>query len=343
MTSEVQDFFSNTHRMQPRDLDKTRARLKDFLHAVVQQKREVVLLTSGGTTVPLETSTVRFIDNFSTGTRGALCAESFLSSGYAVVFLHRRGSNFPFATETTKALQEDPLGLILHGSISRPSPPSGMSGADLAALLLPIGFTTIFDYLFLLREACESLSAVGRRALIFLAAAVSDFYIKEEEMATEKIQSRAQDGLCIQLRSVPKMVGLIKTWAPTAYVISFKLETNANILIAKAADALRKYAVDAVCSNQLQSIRDVVTLIEKDAGAQAIRIDQEGGINGNETEPIAVQGIACERIERGSERCIETLLVRAVIARHVKYQQLADASRGDESEAKEPIRKRART
>jgi phosphopantothenoylcysteine synthetase/decarboxylase len=38
----------------------------------------VVLVTSGGTTVPLERNCVRFLDNFSQGTRGALSAEAFI-------------------------------------------------------------------------------------------------------------------------------------------------------------------------------------------------------------------------------------------------------------------------
>jgi len=40
--------------------------------------RPIVVITSGGTTVPLERNCVRFIDNFSKGTRGALSAEQFL-------------------------------------------------------------------------------------------------------------------------------------------------------------------------------------------------------------------------------------------------------------------------
>lgn len=40
--------------------------------------RPVVCVTSGGTTVPLERRCVRFIDNFSGGTRGALSVEEFL-------------------------------------------------------------------------------------------------------------------------------------------------------------------------------------------------------------------------------------------------------------------------
>lgn len=58
--------------------------------------RPVAVITSGGTKVPLEQNTVRFIDNFSSGERGALSAEAFLSLGYRVLFLYRTGSVVPF-------------------------------------------------------------------------------------------------------------------------------------------------------------------------------------------------------------------------------------------------------
>ncbi len=69
--------------------------------------RRICLVTSGGTTVPFEKNTVRFLDNFSQGTRGAASAEQFLEEeeeassereegAYAVVFLHRQGSLRPF-------------------------------------------------------------------------------------------------------------------------------------------------------------------------------------------------------------------------------------------------------
>lgn len=40
----------------------------------------IAVVTSGGTTVPLERRCVRFVDNFSSGTRGALSAEQFLNA-----------------------------------------------------------------------------------------------------------------------------------------------------------------------------------------------------------------------------------------------------------------------
>ena len=46
--------------------------------------------------MPLEHNTVRFVDNFSAGTRGAASAEYFLDHGYAVIFMHRVKSLEPF-------------------------------------------------------------------------------------------------------------------------------------------------------------------------------------------------------------------------------------------------------
>jgi phosphopantothenate-cysteine ligase len=71
--------------------------LNTFIAAQQRTNTPVVLVTSGGTIVPLEKNMVRFIDNFSKGTRGAASAESFLAEGFAVVFLHRKGSLMPFS------------------------------------------------------------------------------------------------------------------------------------------------------------------------------------------------------------------------------------------------------
>lgn len=52
----------------------------------------IVLVTSGGTSVPLERNTVRSVENFSTGTRGALSTEYFLkgSENVRVIYFHRK-------------------------------------------------------------------------------------------------------------------------------------------------------------------------------------------------------------------------------------------------------------
>lgn len=295
-----------------------------FVKKHVAAGKRVVLVTSGGTTVPLELNTVRFIDNFSSGTRGALCTEAFLRHDYAVVFLHRKGSNFPFLTHVVKNLNDDPLRCL-----EQLAKPSVDVDPQLLARLLPVSFSTIFEYLFLLREACQSLNRVGSLGMIFLAAAVSDFYVPEHEMATNKIQSRAHDGLTVQLRNVPKVMGSIKDWSPEAFLISFKLETNLNILEAKAAGALQKYKVDAVVSNQLQTIRDLLTIVWKDPQATAIEIAAEH-IGGDEEQLVQVSGLCTKRVDRGSAPIIEPLLVEAIFDMHGLHLE-------------EPSRKHART
>ena len=47
--------------------------------------------------MPLERNMVRFIENFSTGQRGANISEMFLALGYVVILIHRKGSKTPFA------------------------------------------------------------------------------------------------------------------------------------------------------------------------------------------------------------------------------------------------------
>ena len=51
-----------------------------------------------------------------------------------------------------------------------------------AGTLLMIEFNTLSDYLFLLRGVAESLAPHGPTVMLYLAAAVSDFYIPSQNM-----------------------------------------------------------------------------------------------------------------------------------------------------------------
>ena len=50
--------------------------------------------------------------------------------------------------------------------------------------LLYVYFTRVSDYLWLLRAACECLARSGVRAMLYLAAAVSDFYIPKSKVVS---------------------------------------------------------------------------------------------------------------------------------------------------------------
>lgn len=88
--------------------------------------------------------------------------------------------------------------------------------------LLKITFTTLSEYLFTLRELTMVLNELGSKAMLYLAAAVSDFYIPPENLAIHKIQS--SEPLRLHFELVPKVLRpLVKFWVPDAFVISFKV------------------------------------------------------------------------------------------------------------------------
>lgn len=96
---DPQQYFETT--TPPADLSHNSSLVGAFVQFHKERETPLVLITSGGTTVPLENHTVRFLDNFSAGTRGSLSAEYFISQGYAVIFLHRAFSLEPYTRNYT--------------------------------------------------------------------------------------------------------------------------------------------------------------------------------------------------------------------------------------------------
>ncbi|XP_042334564.1 phosphopantothenate--cysteine ligase [Sceloporus undulatus] len=239
----------------------------------------VALVTSGGTQVPLEARPVRFLENFSSGRRGAASAERLVASGYAVCFLHRARSAFPWAR---RALPSSPAALLEllreeEGEGGEPAvrvAPGALPGlvpalrayrrAKEEGALLALEFTGLQEYLQLLRAAARALAPLGSSAMFYLAAAVSDFYIPPSELPEHKIQS--SDGpLQITMKMVPKMLSpLVKEWAPEAFVVSFKLETDPSILLQKARQALEKYRHQVVVANMLDTRRTLVIVVTRE-------------------------------------------------------------------------------
>lgn len=60
------------------DAEMVSRRVQHFCEA--HRDRQLAIVTSGGTTVPLERQCVRFIDNFSQGNRGARSTEALLQA-----------------------------------------------------------------------------------------------------------------------------------------------------------------------------------------------------------------------------------------------------------------------
>ncbi|KAJ5632815.1 Phosphopantothenate--cysteine ligase CAB2 [Penicillium lividum] len=205
--AEAESVYFNEYP-PPKALPRHEALARAFIEQHVVENRRVVLVTSGGTTVPLEAQTVRFIDNFSAGTRGATSAEYFLQEGYAVIFLHRQYSLLPYSRHYSHSTN------CFLDFMDEAAPAADSPNADHGSIqvrseyqdemrdvlrkyryakqnnrLLLLPFTTVAEYMFELRSLAKLMRPLGPNALFYLAAAVSDFFIPRHRMAEHKIQS----------------------------------------------------------------------------------------------------------------------------------------------------------
>jgi hypothetical protein len=371
-------------------------RLQNFVTRHTAHHTPIALVTSGGTTAPLERECVRYLDNFSTGTRGACAVEELLKRGYAVIHLQRMGSASPFGrivgnvlkcssaagtqnftfdsvgvlfdcsysdddnilgnvrslSENEECVEEYPLD-IDHDQAKKTSN-GGRTAANAASaaagnrdpwmyttndvdnnnnhnserrrrrrhhrgeltlhpklidstvlrstireysrirrhgLLLTVEFTTIDEYLDKFRKCSEALNTCGSLGLVYLTAAVSDFYVPYDKMAAHKIQSRdygidassssslpnsgeergdamtiQSDGtLTVKFYPVPKMIPNIRrVWCSNAFVVSFKLETDSTILQQKSVLAMEKADVHMVIGNVLATRYEKVFVLTRD-------------------------------------------------------------------------------
>ena len=296
--------------------------LEAFVVQHAGMHRPIALVSSGGTAADLELRSVRCLENFSTGLRGAISVEGFLRRGYAVIHLWRKGSASPYARVLsqqldlaphsaidTKAIQrlfggndgeEESLREVLRSGdpwLTRHDMDGGTkqqfqnetSFGDSVYLsrglrhsvqvqkalreynvvlnenrLLTIPFRTVDEYLAKLQLCAEAINSCHSLALSFLAAAVSDFYVPFSERAEHKIQSsdNKENGLTLRLKPVPKTIGLLRSqWAPSAFCVSFKLETDSAILREKAERAVKSYGVHLVIGNILETRYDKVWIL----------------------------------------------------------------------------------
>ncbi|KAI8378229.1 DNA/pantothenate metabolism flavoprotein [Choanephora cucurbitarum] len=255
----------------PADLPEFESKLSAFIDYHKEKQSKVVFITSGGTTVPLENQTVRFIDNFSNGTRGATSAEYFLEAGYAVVFMHRQNSIQPYHRHFIPSnlgfldyMEPKEDGTVqvrteyaskMHNVLKK------YNHAKQENRILMLEFVTLPEYLFKLQSGTKIFARLQDKAMYYLAAAVSDFFIRSEKMAEHKIQSR-DGGLTLTLDQVPKFLKpLVSHWASKGLIVSFKLETDDNLLVPKARQALTRYGHQVVIGNMLKTRKQTVTLI----------------------------------------------------------------------------------
>ncbi|KAF9735097.1 hypothetical protein PMIN06_000869 [Paraphaeosphaeria minitans] len=299
------DYFAN--EPPPKDLQANITLAREFVARHDAAGRRLVLVTSGGTTVPLEAQTVRYIDNFSAGTRGATSAEFFLRQGYAVIFLHRQFSLLPYSrhySHNTRSFLDFMREDHARVTVDEQHQPDMLdvlrqyTHVKRDGRLLILSFVTVTEYLWDLREVARLMRPLGPRAMFYLAAAVSDFFVPRDRMVEHKIQSNedfAQSSthpdadatvlppatrtegrkLVIDLEPVPKFLKqLVDGWAPDGIIVSFKLETDPSILVKKARYALDKYAHHLVIGNLLSTRKWEVVFVSRLEGERWIRVPE---------------------------------------------------------------------
>ena len=244
------------------------------------------------------------------GTRGSASTEYFLEKSYAVIFVYRKKTMAPFERkfnainildlieyaddthDTYRLVESNQENLNFNKTLD------DYKRAKEKNLLLKIDFINLIEYLTLLEYTCQQMNALGDRALIYLAAAVSDFYLPKSEMPKHKIQSNQSEGLHLDLRPVPKMLGKVKgQWCPHAFVVSFKLETDTNLLNSKCKQSMEKYKQDLVIGNLLEDRKNKVVLWQSNGKCDDVVITNDH----KETE-------------------IEELIIRFLIGLHKEFK-----------------------
>jgi len=132
------------------------------------------------------------------GTRGATSAEYFLKAGYAVIFMHRQFSLQPFSRHYSHSTNPFLDFLDIEAPKTEGATPAisvtpnkrkdllevltTYKHVHALGLLHTLTFVTVNDYLWLLRAVCQELSILKRKAMFYLAAAVSDFFLPRQKM-----------------------------------------------------------------------------------------------------------------------------------------------------------------
>ncbi|KZP08188.1 DNA/pantothenate metabolism flavo protein [Athelia psychrophila] len=214
------------------------------------------------------TDSVRFLDNFS-----AASAEYFLKAGYAFIFMHRQFSLQPFSRQHYSHFHPFLDFLEVHPSSA---PDATIADTEVKVTqrvvpaLLPIfdaykrtvsegllhmlTFVTGDDYLYLLRGVSKEMGVLGRNRMLYLAAAVSDFFLPRNKMGS----------LIIEMDQVPKVLKpVVAEWAREGFVVSFKLETDATLLVPKAQAELERYRHQVVIGNDLQTRKWEVVFVSQ--------------------------------------------------------------------------------
>ncbi|KAG8907176.1 hypothetical protein FRB99_005148 [Tulasnella sp. 403] len=316
-TFSAEAYFATQTR--PPGLKSDVDKVSEFIKRQKDAGRKVVLVT------------------MSVGTRGATSAEYFLKAGYAVIFMHRQFSLQPFSrhySHTTNPFLD--LLTVNHNTTDTTS--GGAVVPTIAIIpearekllgvldayrechnegtLLTLTFVTVNDYLWLLRAVSEQMASLGRDAMYYLAAAVSDFFLPTEKMSEHKIQS-GKGSLQIQMDQVPKILKpMVSEWTPEGFIVSFKLETDDTLLIPKARAALERYGHQVVIGNELHRRKFEVVFVSRRSRDGRTNKPSGGASGGAEESPFVDEWLRIPPEDADAGKEIEVNIVERLVAMH---------------------------
>jgi phosphopantothenate---cysteine ligase (CTP) len=202
-----------------------------------------VLVTGGGTTAPIDD--VRTITNLSSGRFAAAIAESCLAHGAHVWYVHSPSAQIPLVRSARFNLdtQEPRAELDRLGRLHE-----DWRTVKSRLHLAPLRVGTVSDY----AETLRHLLTTQPIDVAFLAMAVSDY---EPIPHSGKISSD-DDVLVLKCHRTPKVIRFVRDWAPSIYLVGFKLLSRAVIadLLDEAESAGRANRADLTVANDLQTL-----------------------------------------------------------------------------------------
>eukprot|EP00758_Cryptobia_borreli_P002029 Tbor_TRINITY_DN2720_c0_g1::TRINITY_DN2720_c0_g1_i1::g.15267::m.15267/K01922/PPCS, COAB; phosphopantothenate---cysteine ligase (ATP) len=325
--TEVNAFIQDNLSDDERNIisDRVHNIIRPLLASAITSKRPIAVVSSGGTSVPLERLSVRFLTNFSTGGRGSALAEELVEAGYVVIFITNKYTMRPCSSLTPSGGIIEILSSILSIKDDNNDSPSDTMAGNVSPLILKeldspqatshtreivrllrlraksqellcqLIFENIFEYMFSLKVVSQELVRHADSlppVMVILAAAVSDYYVPLKDMPSHKISGG--DGLTIHLNNVPKALGVLShCWLKppdtskwfTPLIVTFKLETDPLILLKKAEHNIRTYGLELVVANLLQSYKEEVMLVKRVNGG----IDTNASVN-TVVETISTSG-----------------------------------------------------
>jgi phosphopantothenate-cysteine ligase len=203
-----------------------------------------VVVTGGATIAPLDD--VRLMTNVSSGHFAAAITEACIARQARVWHIHSRSAEQPFlrfarfnldAAEATSEL--DRLAKLRD---------RWLSVRD-RLKLIPLELGTVSDYASTLKQVLKSHPI----DVVILPMAVADF---EPEPIAGKISSDLEM-LEVRCRKTPKVIRLVRDWAPAVYLVGFKLlsRESPEELIRRARDACLANRAQLTVANDLQSLK----------------------------------------------------------------------------------------